>query len=449
MGDLVVNFSDLRGALTRDPPVSTRDLCRHLGGVDRATLLRWVRRLEGEVVRLGQARRSAYALRRAIRGRLEPLPLYRIDAAGTGHLLGRLSLIEPEGSALEWVESCPWPLDAAMRDGWFEGLPYLFYDMAPQGFLGRHFAHRYAQRLGVSERLSDWSDADLVHVLATLGYDQPGDLILGEAAFDAELEARAQRRPVARADYPALAERALAFGEPGSSAGGEYPKFTALVECDGRPVSVIVKFSGAEATPVVRRWSDLLIAEHLALEVVRELLELPAAISRLVEVEGRTFLEVERFDRLGDHGRAPVCTLASLNPALVGRAAEPWPVKAADLQRQGWLSQAQLERIRRLWWFGRLIANTDMHDGNLAFVPGLALAPVYDMLPMRYAPTRTGEAPPVTFQPPMPRPEDQDVWADAHRAACRFWAQAAADTRLSPAFRGIADQNVYVLSFKF
>jgi hypothetical protein len=68
------------------------------------------------------------------------------------------------------------------------------------------------------------------------------------------------------------------------------------------------------------------------------------------------------------------------------------------------------------------------------------------MLPMRYAPTRTGEVPPVEFQPPMPRPEDQEVWADAHRAACRFWAQAAADTRLSPAFRAIAGQNVYVLS---
>lgn len=103
----MANLPDLRRALTREPPVSTRDLCRRLGGVDRATLLRWVRRLEGEVVRLGQARRSAYALRRALGGRLASLPLYRIDAAGSGHLLGRLSLIEPEGSALEWLESCP------------------------------------------------------------------------------------------------------------------------------------------------------------------------------------------------------------------------------------------------------------------------------------------------------------------------------------------------------
>jgi hypothetical protein len=438
-------LSDLRQALMHDPPVSTRELCRRLGGIDRATLLRWVRRLDGEVVRLGQARRSSYARRRSVRGRREPLPLYRLDASGAGHLLGHLSLIEPEGSALEWADACPWPLDPAMRDGWFEGLPYMLYDMAPQGFLGRHFAHRHAHRLGVSERLSDWSDADLVHVLATLGHDQPGDLILGEVAFEAERAARIQRVPVAHKDYPALAERALAFGEPGSSAGGEYPKFTALVERDGQPLSVIVKFSGADATPTVQRWSDLLIAEHLALEVLRAGLALPTANSRIVQVGGRTFLEVERFDRLGLYGRAPVCTLASLNPALIGRAAEPWPVKAADLHRRGWLSLEELERLYRLWWFGRLIANTDMHDGNLAFVPGLVLAPVYDMLPMRYAPTRTGEVPPVEFQPPAPRPDQQDAWAAAHSVAVRFWERVATEPTISRAFQAIARRNAEIL----
>jgi hypothetical protein len=434
-------IADLRAALARDPPVAGRDLCHRLGGIDRATLLRLVRlarRADDQVLRLGHARRSAYALRRPVRGRAAPLPLYRIDTAGEGHLLGHLSLLEPAGSAMQWAAPCPWPLDPDMADGWFDGLPYPLYDMAPQGFLGRHFARRHARHLGVSERLADWSDEDIVHVLARFGPDQPGDLVLGETAFEAALAARARRLPSTPADYPGLAEHALAYGDAGASAGGEHPKLTTLIERDGEPIWVIVKFSGADATPVVQRWSDLLVAEHLALETLRSDLGLPAAASRILHAGGRTFLEVERFDRCGAHGRAPVCTLASINPALVGLAGEPWPAKCARLQRRGWLSSAALGHIRRLWWFGRLIANSDMHDGNLAFRPGLEPAPAYDMLPMQYAPTRTGELPRVDAQPPLPLPDEQADWAEVRPAAVRFWSRCAAEPRIGSGFRAIA-----------
>jgi hypothetical protein len=40
-------------------------------------------------------------------------------------------------------------------------------------------------------------------------------------------------------------------------------------------------------------------------------------------------------------------------------------------------------------WLG----NTDMQEGNLAFRPGLALARVYDVLSMMYAPLDNGEVP--------------------------------------------------------
>jgi hypothetical protein len=233
----VPTIADLRAALARDAPVGSRALCQRLGGVDRATLLRLVRQADDELLRLGKARRSAYALRRPVRGRSAPLPLYRIDAAGHGHLLGRLSLIEPSGSGIQWAAPCPWPLDQDMADGWFHGLP--LYDMAPQGFLGRHCARRHATLLGVSEYLADWSDADIAHVLATFGQDQPGDLVLGEAALAGALTAQAV--PSTRADYPALAERALAFGDAGSSAGGEHPKLATLIERAGAPVSVLRK----------------------------------------------------------------------------------------------------------------------------------------------------------------------------------------------------------------
>jgi hypothetical protein len=51
-----------------------------------------------------------------------------------------------------------------------------------------------------------------------------------------------------------------------------------------------------------------------------------------------------------------------------------------------WITASVLDQIQAIWWFGRLIGNTDMHLGNLAFVPGLNVAPVYDMLPAMYAP---------------------------------------------------------------
>ncbi len=33
-----------------------------------------------------------------------------------------------------------WPVPDEARDGWWEGLPYPFYDMRPQGYMGRQFA---------------------------------------------------------------------------------------------------------------------------------------------------------------------------------------------------------------------------------------------------------------------------------------------------------------------
>ena len=131
-----------------------------------------------------------------------------------------------------------------------------------------------------------------VHVLASVGHDLSGDLILGGRAYDLHLAARREwERKLIRsvgvpAVYPDLALWALAHGIAGSSAAGEFPKFPSQREIDGEPVSVIVKFSGAD---------DL-----------------------LQRVAGRTFLEVVRFDRAGPHGRLPLCLLGALNGALLG-----------------------------------------------------------------------------------------------------------------------------------
>jgi hypothetical protein len=339
-----------------------------------------------------------------------------------------------------------------MRDGWFDGLPYPIFDMRPQGFLGRNFAHAHALDLAVSENPDAWPDDDIAYVLATLGHDQPGDLILGETSYRRFLENRrsADERFLTDAQaasaYPKWATAMLAHGVPASSTGGEFPKFTASRLLDGLRADVIVKFSGADDSAAVRRWADLLVCEHLALEALVRQLQVPAAQSAIRRYAGRTFLEVVRFDRHGEFGRSAVCTLASINAALVGSAAAPWPRAGERLRDAGWLSAEDASRIALVWWFGRLIGNTDMHAGNLAFRPGLALAPAYDMLPMMYAPLRGGELPSRRYTPALPLPDESSVWQQAAPAAVNYWRTCSKDRRIGKDFRQICADNARVLA---
>lgn len=448
-----LNLDELRRTLASNPRIGSAALCRLLKGVNRSTLSRLIARIDDEVIRLGGSRRIRYALRRQLRGRNVSMPLYRIDAKGTGHVSGHLDLTYPQGSALSFATTPAWPLDSGeMSDGWFDGLPYFLLDMRPQGFLGRNFAHLNWKTLEVPENLDNWSDDDVVHVLATRGDDLSGDLILGDRAYQQHLdgrrdwESRLIRTARLPAAYPELARLSLAQGLAGSSAAGEFPKFTAMRDIDGAPVAVIVKFSGADDSAAVRRWADLLVCEHLALEALPAKLGIPAARSTLHHHDGRTFLEVIRFDRRGAHGRLELCSLASINGALLGRSGRPWPAIAEALSRHNWLDAESVSLVRRLWWFGKLIANTDMHEGNLSFHPGLALAPAYDMLPMLYAPMRGGEVPPQAFAPALPLPTEAEDWRLAARAAIGYWRRCANDARISAEFRVVCGENAGVLA---
>jgi hypothetical protein len=415
-------------------------------GISRATLMRAIRELGAQVVARGRARRTAYAARRALRGSLQALPLYRIDQDGQAHEVSELLPVYPAGCAVDWSEPLGWPLDEDMRDGWFEGLPYFLDDMRPQGFLGRNFAQHHADLLQVSADPKVWSEDDTLHALTLLGSDQPGNYVLGEPALRQWLAHSRQDALVLDENqvgtaYLLKAEEAMAHGTADSSAGGEFPKFTAFREVAGKPTHVIVKFSGADGAPGTVRWSDLLVCEHLALCAVAEHLGLEAAVSRIHQAGGRTFLEAERFDRHGKLGRSPICSWAALNSAMFGLAGKPWSEGAAALRKQGLINTECHAAVQRLWLFGQLIANTDMHDGNLSFRPGLQLAPVYDMLPMAYAPVRGVELPTKNFVPQLPLPAERQAWLAAARAAEHFWATASEDARINEDFRAICSQN--------
>jgi hypothetical protein len=70
------------------------------------------------------------------------------------------------------------------------------------------------------------------------------------------------------------------------------------------------------------------------------------------------------------------------------------------------------------------------------------VAPVYDMLPMAYAPLAGGEIPKTVYAPGLPTPKDRGAWLAASRAALAFWAAAAMDARISSRFRTVCDANL-------
>ncbi len=437
----------LAAVLARRVAVSAPALAEALE-VSVPTLHRLLHEMGDRVVSTGKARRTRHALRRALRGDLADLPLYEVDASGRAEQLAKLALVRPEGTCAD-LSGTGWPVPDESRDGWWPGLPYPLYDMRPQGYLGRQFARAQHRVFAVAPNPEEWSDDDVLHVLNRSGSDASGNLILGNPAYEqwqvsklappAPLKARALGGAYAR-----LAEQALAAGVAGSSAAGEFPKFPALRELAGSATPhVLVKFSGADGSPAVRRWADLLVCEHLALEALATLPGVQGARSRIVDHAGRTFLEVERFDRHGLFGRSRLICLTTLDAALLGDGSTDWTRPAARFAAAGLLTPADLVAVQHLWWFGRLIANTDMHTGNLSFRPQgtLVLAPAYDMLPMLYAPLPGGEVAQREFEPPLPLPPQRPVWQAACTAAQSFWARAAGDERISASFRAICKAN--------
>ena len=396
----------------------------------------------------GRARRTRYGLRRRLRDGASAWRVYRIDESGAGHESGELTLLQPQGSWMA-ARALGWPVPEEASEGWWPGLPYLLHDMRPQGFMGRAFARLEHEALGVSADPAAWSDDDILHVLVQRGWDTSGNLSIGDGAYLAWQRQRMSASiPLSASDtaaaYIAMADDAVASGVPGSSAAGEFPKFTARREAppgqDSGTPHVLVKFSAADDSAAVRRWSDLLVCEHLALSSWQRGGQGRAACSRILQAGGRTFLEVERFDRHAEWGRSGLASLESVNAALLGMPLNDWTAVGRRLKALGLLDEADAQAIERLAWFGRLLSNTDMHAGNLSFAPAdgrLRLAPAYDMLPMLYAPLPGGEVPPRSGEPPLPLPGQREAWHAAFAPALSFWREASDDARITSAFRQI------------
>ena len=386
------------------------------------------------VVRLPGGKSPRYALTRTAFGADDKLPLYMVDPYGNNVIVATIRPLAHGGYFVEAHTGMPRILLGAEGNGLYDDLPYFLDDLRPQGFLGRQIAMEMAR---ISPDFpSDprrWNAEHVGRYLISNGDDLPGNFKFGPTAH---LRIRQRTEAVHCEDYPILADKVLRGVIPGSSAGGERPKFTAYNEERGH---VIVKFSSLEAGPVAERWRDILITEFHASEAIHSQ-GFPAAETRLFEQEGRLFLESQRFDRSGEYGRLPMLSLQAIDAEFTGLGSS-WPSVATALSRKGLLNPQHAFDVIFLWAFGRLINNTDMHLGNISLsIEGdvFRLLPIYDMCSMGFAP-KGDEIAPFHFVPPD-FGREQPVLSEEHFAAVRkmahdFWESVAADERISDGFR--------------
>lgn len=426
---------------------SARELAQ-LSGLSQPTLSRRLTALRAQVLPMGAARARRYGLLATVRDLGSGIPIYRVSGAGEAIRLGTLHSLAADEF---WFESA---LGDRAATRLYSDLPWWIHDLRPQGFLGRLFPQRYPE-LRLPADVRRWDAATTLYALCMRGDDLQGDLLLGEVAYrrwwEASLEPSGARPGVDDAQRPALypqfADQTMQGQPAGSSAAGEQAKFLLRRRRGADGLDVLVKFSPPVSESIGLRWADLLRAEHLALMTLREA-GIAAAGSEWLECGGRAFLEVERFDRVGAHGRRSLVSLEAVDAEFVGLGGA-WPAIARALVAGQRLAAEDGARIERIAAFGHLIANTDMHNGNLGLHhddparPGygqFVLAPIYDMLPMLYVP-RAGEVLTPRLAPPAPLSGLESAYREMLPLAQDFWQRLANDARVSSGFRTIAAEN--------
>lgn len=425
--------SDILAFISLHGAVSSHTLCQ-LFKISQSTLSRILSSIKNELVVIGKARETKYAIQRKITDTTTPITIYEILEDASSRQLGILYAIKPNGFYFE--AKTPDATSSIYND-----LPYFLSDLCPTGFLGR-FIPIQNEDLHLPNDISLWTAEHCLKYLSQRGWNTIGNFILGDASFQLYLEkSHALENNIGtkkRENYYSLyANDVLAAGDPGSSAGGEQPKFTTVLLPENQ--HVLVKFSPPTDTEIGIRIADILICEHIALQILKKN-AYDAADSEIVIHDNRVFLEVKRFDRIGKFGRRGLISLGVLDAEFSGTMGT-WSKTAGELVNHKIIATHLLETIRFREIFGELIANNDMHLYNLSFFTQgniiTDLAPVYDMSPMLFMP-RNNQIVKREFAPSLPLPEHTKMWIAALAVAEEFWHAVLEDERISKGFKDIA-----------
>ena len=412
--------------------------------VSASTITRYAKAAGAAIIVLGAGQHTRYARPMFAYGDVAQWPLYWIDEAGTATQFALASLTQPGVVSV---------YGAGLNLRSETDLTWALTPLNLRGFLGREQRVRLgAVAASWDSQTERWSVSQRVFAAQSAVLDHAGAMVFGDAAL-ATANAEAQRKGFADdierllPAYERLASEATAGRVTGSSADGEQPKFsTRIADSEGVVRDVLVKFSPPRDTPFGERWNDLLRAEAHAANVLAENGFLVPK-TRLIANERRTFLESARIDRVGAHGRRHLLPLGAVHAAFVAGAPQNWPNTVARLIAQRRLPATALSITQTLFAFGQLIGNTDMHFGNLGVIADsprslargqFTLAPVYDMLPMRFAPGAHDEFGYTAFVPNLSAATPDAVRVEAQRLAKVFWQRCAEDAGASAAWRVFA-----------
>jgi hypothetical protein len=426
--------------LTANPSMRAAEL-EAATGKSQPSISLAINALGERVCRMGAARSTRYALARDILGLSATQVLHMTDEAGLIAPFGTLTQLQSgqihvraDKTKREWLS----------KSG---ELPWFLKPLRPQGFLGRQYVR---VRPDFPADPDMWTAEQALYIAANHASDQPGAFGVGEITgrfipeAPTELQARAKH-------YDGLAQLVNVTLPAGSSAGGEQPKFLSEIYDKNGYHHLIVKFSPPHDTPFGARWRALLYLEHLAHDTLRAH-GIPAAHTNIVESagdkNGRTYLESRRFDRVGMEGKRHVVAIDALHDEFVAGPRKNWLHSAEGLFNNKLITEDALRIVAHIYAFGQFIGNTDMHYGNLSFFvdditkPRIALAPVYDMLPMMWRPSvHSGELDATPAQVQSVNTTFRFETRRAREWAIAFWTRAAELNALDNPLKKAAEES--------